>query len=649
MMKKVLYAVFAVFMLAVLVTPVAIMATTDTYYSSSSDGWVAASNATYSTANAAASASVVNKTGTYAVVGQADSGSVYDIYRSALYFDTSSIPDGAVISAATIYLYGQGKDIIAGGNFLITVTNGQATYPHDPLEAGDFSRGNYSGSGAENFSTTSFNVGSYNAITLNATGIGWLNLTGTTKLLIRSSRDVSQTVPGGAETIRYYTSEETGTSKDPYLSVTYTVPAAPTITASAATLVDDDSARLNGTIDDDGGYPAAVEVSWGYGKVSQTAGNFASYTTVTAFAGTYSTGETPLYDAAGLDAGSTYYYRFQAKNTTGTTTSDEITFTTMDTPSITSKPASNIAQTTARLNGQINSSGGEANEIRWGYGTTSELAAAFEDYDTVTAWGGSYDTGALPFLDIATLTAAETYYFRFQARNSIGTTTSGELDFTTETSVGTPSNLIGIPDVTTIDLSWSGGAGATQYMIRTKAGEFPTTTVDGSLIYLGTGRTFEVVGLTSGTTYYFSIWGESGGTYSASYATCLVTTNAGADISDDGVIISAPWRWMSAPNHANLANLPVVYDAVNGVADSILMPRATFWMLIALFTSAIGGIMAYVSAGQSGRGASSQAIGMVVGFVLLCIWWAMQIVPSYIIALDLLFVVLLIRSKREMD
>jgi hypothetical protein len=72
-------------------------------------------------------------------------------------------------------------------------------------------------------------------------------------------------------------------------------------------------------------------------------------------------------------------------------------------------------------------------------------------------------------------------------------------------------------------------------------------------------------------------------------------------------------------------------------------------MLLALFTSAIGGIMSYVSAGQSGRGSSSQAIGMIVGFVLLSVWWAMQIVPSYIIALDLLFVVLLVRSKREMD
>ena len=671
-MKRLLRTLFYASVIAVSVftmqVPAAVSATTTYFGAKSSDGYLQKINANaniitaWTGSQAAANADSVNATGNSAV---ANVGGIYDganytflNRRGGLIFDTSALPNDAIITAASIQLYVTNKytDMTASTDIQIQVSESPYVTPHDPLAVGDYNTTNYV-SDAGQLALSSINTNAYNTWTLTAAGRAAISKTGVSKFVVREETyDINGSLPGygvgGAQKwqgIVYYT-QEAGSSYYPVLNVTYRTPAAPTITADAASSITDDIATLNGTIDDDGGYPDAVSIKWGWGTTSQTEANFASYTNVDAnFAGTYSTDDTVSKNITGLDAGTTYYYRFQAENATGTTTSNEVSFTTLDTPTITSKPASNIAQTTARLNGQINNSGGEANEIRWGYGTSSQLAENFATYDTVTTWGGSYDTGALPFLDIATLTPATPYYFRFQARNSIGTVTSGELDFTTETTVGTPSNLIGIPSVTTIDLSWTGGTGATQYMIRTKAGEFPATTTDGSLIYFGTGLTFEVTGLTSGTTYYFSIWGESGGTFSTSYDTCLVTTNAGADISDGGIIISAPWRWMSAPNYTNLANLPVVYDAVNGVADSIQMPRATFWMLLALFTSALGGIMSYVGAGQSGRGTSSQAIGMIVGVVLLSVWWAMQIVPSYIIALDLLFTVLLVRSKREMD
>jgi hypothetical protein len=371
------------------------------------------------------------------------------------------------------------------------------------------------------------------------------------------------------------------------------------------------------------------------------------------FAGAFSTGSAVSKTLAGgaLITGTTYYYRFQAQNTTGTTTSDEITFTTLSVPVITSKAASSVAQTSARLNSQLNNYGGAVCEISWGYGTTSQIAADFHHYDTITAFAGSYVTGNNPFFDASGLVADTDYYYRVQAKNSVGTVTStDEITFHTETTVGTPDDFLGVPTATTIKLTWGiGTGGATRWMVRVKAGSFPATVADGALVYFGTALTTTPTGLTPGQVYYYSAWGESGGAYSASYAECMVITNAGSASTSTGVVIPVPWRWMSAPDYTNLSNIPVVYDAVNGVAVAIGMPEATFWMLLATLSSALAGIMAYVGAGQSGRGQQSQAIGMIVGLALLVLWYAVEIIPFYIILLDLLWVVFMFRGKREMD
>ena len=106
---------------------------------------------------------------------------------------------------------------------------------------------------------------------------------------------------------------------------------------------------------------------------------------------------------------------------------------------------------------------------------------------------------------------------------------------------------------------------------------------------------------------------------------------------------------MAAPNYTNLSNLPVVYDAVNGVADSILMPRASFWLLLALVSTAFAGILSYTSAGEGGRGQQSQIVGMVVGLGVMTLWWAVQIVPWYILLLYVLWMITMFRTKRELD
>ncbi len=141
------------------------------------------------------------------------------VTRSYLYFDTSEIPSGSTISSAVLYLYGAADNSTT--DFSLTVTNGQPTYPHDPLVGGDFNKTQYSGTGGT-LTTAGFSVAGYNALTLDATGRGWINKGGQTKLELASSRDLSVTTPTGDEYVTFYSTDEAGTSKDPYLVVTFT-------------------------------------------------------------------------------------------------------------------------------------------------------------------------------------------------------------------------------------------------------------------------------------------------------------------------------------------------------------------------------------------------------------------------------------------
>jgi hypothetical protein len=85
-------------------------------------------------------------------------------------------------------------------DFTITVQNGQPTYPHDPLEESDYNKEQYSGNGGE-FNTVNF-VNGINNITL--TELSWINVSGVTKLCLRSSRDINGTAPTGNEYVNVY-------------------------------------------------------------------------------------------------------------------------------------------------------------------------------------------------------------------------------------------------------------------------------------------------------------------------------------------------------------------------------------------------------------------------------------------------------------
>jgi len=124
-----------------------------------------------------------------------DPNTYYEINRGFLFFNTSALPTNANIMNATLSVYK--KNDYSSTDFKITVQNGQPTYPHDPLEEGDYDKKYYIGDGGR-LNTTSF-VNGTNNITL--TNFSWITAGDTTKFCLRSNRDINGTTPTGPEYI----------------------------------------------------------------------------------------------------------------------------------------------------------------------------------------------------------------------------------------------------------------------------------------------------------------------------------------------------------------------------------------------------------------------------------------------------------------
>ncbi len=138
------------------------------------------------------------------------------ILRGFWAFDTSSLPDNAVISAATLKLYGSA--VATGSADSVHIVQGSQG---SPVAVGD-----YSAVGSTSFGSialSSWSNGAYNSIALDASGIAAISLSGTTKFAARASSDLNNSAPGSQQSCAAYYSEESGTSKDPVLEVTYTL------------------------------------------------------------------------------------------------------------------------------------------------------------------------------------------------------------------------------------------------------------------------------------------------------------------------------------------------------------------------------------------------------------------------------------------
>jgi len=189
--------------------------TTRVIYTDADDGTTDQFGADYETARND-TVGVVWDDATFITIGQTNIWPVYYVYRTFFFFDTSVIPTDANVTEVIFSFYL--KTDYSTTDFNFTVVNGQPTYPHKPIEAGDYHLTHYSGDGGQ-FNSSSLIAG-YNNMSLNSNGRSWINTNGTTKLTLRSQNDIDNITPTTEErfTIK---SAETGVSYTPKLYITY--------------------------------------------------------------------------------------------------------------------------------------------------------------------------------------------------------------------------------------------------------------------------------------------------------------------------------------------------------------------------------------------------------------------------------------------
>jgi RHS repeat-associated protein len=213
--------------------------TTATFYPQAGDGSIFKTGTTWADAHDATTGTTVSATATTLYVDTAkESSTTLRVSRGFIPFNTASLPDNATITDAKLKVYVSSKtDNDNDGDDFVTVV--QSTQPSTTtLTTADYDLAGAVHSPVEGIATTerkditNVTTGAYLTFTLNATGQSWISKTSNTKLALREGHDVKDTAFAGTtgqyNRLAIRASEYSGTSSDPKLEVTYTIPGAPT-------------------------------------------------------------------------------------------------------------------------------------------------------------------------------------------------------------------------------------------------------------------------------------------------------------------------------------------------------------------------------------------------------------------------------------
>lgn len=452
-----------------------------------------------------------------------------NLNRGIFLFDSSGLPDAAIISAATLSLYGNTK--YDNGSFAPNIN----IYSSAPASNVALAAGDFDSLGSTAFCDTPITYANWiyaspfwNDFALNATGLAAIDKTGVSKFGARNANyDVAATSPTWAYAkecqIGCYFSEK-GTGYKPKLVVTYTVPAAPTVTTSAASNIAATTARLNGNVTNTGGENPTVTVYWG---TSNGGTNFAAWTNnSTADSPAQPQGVAAFYkDAGSLSPLTLYYFSASGNNSYGIGWGTTKSFTTLaNPPTVTTQAATLVEETTATGNGNITATGGE-NATRRGFcymvGTAGDPTTANSTaYDDGNFGTGTYTKG------MTGLTPGESYRVRAYALNSGGTGYGSTVQMYTKCNDPT-ALAVGSKTTTSIYLTWTKGTGSENTTILYKTTGYPANVTDGTVCYGNTGASTNVTPLTHGQIYYFSAWAwDTNAGYSDGYVTVNETTLA---------------------------------------------------------------------------------------------------------------------------
>jgi hypothetical protein len=289
------------------------------------------------------------------------------------------------------------------------------------------------------------------------------------------------------------------------------------------------SATLNGSADPHG---LSTTVHFQYGTTTSYGSTTASQTK------TGNTYQSVSANISGLSASTTYHFRIVASNSAGTTYGADRTFTTLSAtgpPVVITNAATNVARSSATLNGSVDPHGLTTN-VHFQYGTTTSYGSTTASQ---TKSGNTYQSVSA---NISGLNASATYHFRIVATNSGGTTYSGDRTFTTlasSTPTPTPtptSSPCAVPPSGLV--AWYAGDGNANDSQGSNNGTL-----------MGSGTTFPV--------------GEVGEAFSFS-GSGYVSVNNSTSLNPSAMTIDA---WVKATNSSNESSLVNKFQHNDGTSS----------------------------------------------------------------------------------
>ena len=341
--------------------------------------------------------------------------------RGLLYLDTSVIPSNAPVSSATLNLYSTETALNTSGVEVQKTSKpwtGQASWSQydGPTHLWTTEGGDYSESLGQILTSQRGSQAGWWQFGLPAKTVeGEAAKAADLGILLKLIDDKSRVCGAESCTPRLATfssSAADDTTKRPYLSVVYSVaPAAPTVLAKVATLINGTTATLNAGVNPNGvatTYQFEYGTTTAYGKV------------VPATAKAIGLGKTEVAVSeplSGLSSGTTYHFRISATNALGKTVSEDKIFTTLKLPTATTEAATEVKAFEATLRGAVNPNG-VATTYQFEYGPTTSYGTTVPS--TAVSVGSGSSSVAVTRLQTG-LTEGSTYHFRIKAINENGT------------------------------------------------------------------------------------------------------------------------------------------------------------------------------------------------------------------------------------
>jgi uncharacterized protein (TIGR02145 family) len=415
------------------------------------------------------------------------------------------------------------------------------------------------------------------------------------------SSNITGLIGGTTYYVRAYATNKTGTAYGMAMSFKSQPATFPVLTTTNISAITQNSAMCGGTITSDGAASITVRgVCWST-SVNPTVAN--SKTTNDTGIGVFTSLIT------GLTIGTTYYVRAYATNSTGTAYGNQIVFTTINIPTLTTTAVSAKTQASATSGGNITNDGGSTIAVRGLCWNTLPNPTTANSKTTDGTGTGAF-TSSMTGLSLGT-----TYYARAYASNSVGTAYGNEIVFTT---INVPTLITNEVSAITGTTAISGGnvtnTGDADIIARGvcwSTSSNPTTANSKTIDGIGIGIfTSSITGLTVSTTYYVRAYainsaGTSYGnemifattnvpititTTSISLITQTTGTSGGNVTSDGGAIITARGVCWGISTNPTTANSKTIDGTGTGVFTSSItgLNPNTKYFVRAYATNSIG-------------------------------------------------------------